>query len=201
MVNRANLKKLVIRLNSIGAVKFGEFTLKSGEVSPIYIDLRVLVSYPEVMIEVAKAYLPILKKLKYKRMAGVPYAALPIVATISMLNKKPWIYSRKEVKDYGTKKQIEGEYKEGETVVVIDDLVTTGASKLEVIDLFKKAKLNVFDIVVLVYREQGGKAALQKKGYRLHSVLPMSMIVDILFKEGKISKKKYLQVVEYFKNA
>lgn len=201
MADRANPKKLILSLYSIGAVKFGNFTLKSGEISPIYIDLRILVSYPKVMMEVAKTFLPILRKLKYKRMAGVPYAALPIVATISMLNKRPWIYNRKEVKDYGTKKQIEGEYKEGETIVVIDDLITTGASKLEVISIFEKAKLKVRDIAVLIYREQGGKAALKKRGYRLHYALSMHTMVDVLFKEGKISGKRYKEVIDYFKNA
>ncbi|MDO8503652.1 MAG: orotate phosphoribosyltransferase [bacterium] len=200
MANQTRYKKLILSLYSIGAVKFGTFTLKSGEVSPIYIDLRILVSHPKVMLEVAKAYLPILKNLKYKRMAGVPYAALPIVATISMLNRKPWIYNRKEVKDYGTKKQIEGEYKEGETVVVIDDLVTTGLSKLEVIKIFKEAKLKVRDIAVLIYREQGGMSALKKKGYKLYYAFSVNVMADVLFKEGKISKKRYQEVIDYFKN-
>lgn len=193
MKNRA----LILNLNKIGAVKFGKFTLKSGMVSPIYIDLRVLVSYPKVLKQVAESYLPVLRKIKYDRIAGIPYAALPIAAAISLLNGKPWIYTRKEVKEYGTKKAIEGEYKKGEKVVIVDDLITTGASKLEITQPLEKEGLLVKDIVVLVDREQGGKEELEGKGYTLHSVLPISDILDVLLGEGEISKTKYQEVKNF----
>ena len=78
-----NDTELIIELNSIGAIKFGRFKLKSGQLSPVYIDLRILVSYPKTMKKVAKAYAALLTKLKYDRMAAVPYAAMPIVAVVA----------------------------------------------------------------------------------------------------------------------
>ncbi len=169
-------QRLVADLFKIGVFKTGRFVLKSGKISSYYIDLRVLVSYPEVLKRVAEAYIEVLKMLKFDRLAAVPYAALPIVSAISVLGKYPFVYTRKEKKDYGTKKLIEGEYKKGELIVVVDDVITTGASKLEVIKPLENEGLYVKDIVVFVDREEGGREELEKKGYRLWSVFKVKEI-------------------------
>jgi len=122
------LSTLADELLSAGCIKFGEFTLKSGLKSPIYIDLRLIITYPKLLEQVGAAYLPLLEKLQFDRIAGLPYAAIPIATAISLAGNYPMIYPRKEVKAYGTKAEIEGEYHAGETVVVIDDLATTGGS-------------------------------------------------------------------------
>ncbi len=138
-------------------MQFGEFTLKSGLRSPIYIDLRRLVSYPSLLRSIGSAYLGILKALRFDRLAAVPYAAIPIATSISLQGGLPMIYPRKEAKDYGTRAEIEGDYKSGETVVLIDDLATTGGSKFEVIDKLKAAGLQVHDVVVLIDRQSGAR--------------------------------------------
>jgi len=193
----SNLSSLMIDLHRINAIKFGRFKLKSGMISPVYIDLRVLVSFPTVLIKVAKAYVLILKKLKYERMAAVPYAALPIVANISALNKKPWIYTRKEAKKYGIKKPVEGEFSKGEKVVLVDDMITTGASKMEVIKPLESLGLAVSDIVVLVDREQGGREQLKKAGYHFYAAFTISQWLKTLRQAGKISQAKYTEVINY----
>ncbi len=182
MVSKQNL---IIKLFQIGCIQFGNFTLKSGIKSPVYIDLRILVSYPKILKLIAKEYAKVLKKIDYNRIAAVPYAALPLAAAVSFLLNKPWIYTRKEVKDYGTKRPIEGQYKKGEKIVLIDDLITTGDSKLEVIQPLKNEGLKINDIVVLVDREQGGKEQLTKRGYRLYSVFKFSEMLKILYKKTK----------------
>ncbi|MBN1535517.1 MAG: orotidine-5'-phosphate decarboxylase, partial [Anaerolineales bacterium] len=116
-----HLNMLADMLLESGCVKFGQFTLKSGLQSPIYIDLRQLVGYPKVLSEVANAYLPILQSLAFDRLAALPYTALPIAAVVSLQGSWPMVYPRKEVKEYGTRAQIEGVYKSGEKVAVIDD--------------------------------------------------------------------------------
>ena len=124
------LTELADELLEAGCIKFGEFTLKSGLKSPIYIDLRQIITYPKLLEQIGAAYLPLLKDLKFDRIAGLPYAAIPIATAISLQGNYPMIYPRKEIKTYGTKAEIEGEYRAGETVVIIDDLATTGGSKI-----------------------------------------------------------------------
>lgn len=194
------LSTLADELLSAGCIKFGEFTLKSGLLSPIYIDLRRIISSPKLLEQVGAAYLPILQKLKFDRIAGLPYAAIPIATAVSLQGNYPMIYPRKEAKDYGTKAEIEGEYYVGETVVVIDDLTSTGGSKFEAIDKLTGAGLKVKDIVVLVDRQSGAKEALTGAGYHLHAVLTITQLLEHWEKTGKVGLEKIAETREFLKS-
>lgn len=172
------VEPLVEGLLSMGCVRFGEFTLKSGLISPIYIDLRRLVGFPGWMTQVAAAYIRQLKTLEFDRIAGLPYAALPIATAVSLQGNWPMIYPRKEVKGYGTAAKIEGIYQPGETVAVIDDLATTGGSKFEAIEKLTEAGLVVKDVVVLIDRESGAKESLEEAGFRMHALFTLTGLLD-----------------------
>jgi uridine monophosphate synthetase len=192
-------KELALDLHEIGALKFGEFTFKSGIVSPMYLDLRLFISYPKVLKKVAKLYAQKLKDLKYERLAGVAYAALPIAGAISLELNEPWIFMRKEglKKEYGLQKSLEGEFNKGDTVVMIEDLVTKASSLLEAIPAIENHGLVVKDAVVLLDYGKGGSEALKNKGYNLHAFMTTSELIDIMYSERKIYKAKHEQCVKF----
>ena len=100
------------------------------------------------------------------------------------------IYPRKEVKTYGTKAEIEGEFHTGETAIVIDDLATTGGSKFEAIEKLTAVGLIVKDIVVLVDRQSGAKESLDQAGYSMQAVLTITQLLDHWEETGKVEKDK-----------
>ncbi|HNB53057.1 MAG TPA: orotidine-5'-phosphate decarboxylase, partial [Anaerolineales bacterium] len=178
-------------LLDIGCVKFGEFTLKSGIQSPIYVDLRRLVADPKVLGLVAEAFVPILNGLTFDHLAGLPYAALPIATAISLRGGWPMIYPRKEVKAYGTKAEIEGVYEPGQRAVVIDDLISTGGSKFEGVEKLTAAGLHVSDVVVLIDRSSGKAAGgLAAHGVTLHAGFTLPGLLDYWERTGKVETEK-----------
>jgi uridine monophosphate synthetase len=196
-----SLSSLADRLLEAGCIKFGEFTLKSGLRSPVYIDLRQIITYPKLLAEIARVYLPILSSLQFSRIAGLPYAAIPIATAISLAGNYPMIYPRKEIKTYGTKAEIEGEYHAGETVVVIDDLATTGGSKFEAIEKLTGVGLVVKDVVVLVDRQSGANESLKQAGYSMHAVLTISQLLDHWEEMGRVEKDKIEETRKFLKQS
>ena len=196
-----HLSSLADGLLSAGCIKFGEFTLKSGLKSPLYIDLRQIISHPKLLAEIAQAYLPLLSNLQFSRMAALPYAAIPIATAICLTGNYPMVYPRKEAKTYGTKADIEGEYHAGETVVVIDDLATTGGSKFEAIEKLTSVGLVVKDVVVLVDRQSGAKESLAQAGYSLHAVLTIRQLLDYWEETGKVEKDKIEETRLFLQNS
>ena len=190
LITYPRLSTLSDNLLSAGCIKFGEFTLKSGLTSPIYIDLRRIITHPKLLEDIAQAYLPILSTLEFSRIAGLPYAAIPISTAIALAGNYPMIYPRKEAKSYGTKAEIEGEYHAGETVVVIDDLATTGGSKFEAIEKLTGAGLIVKDVVVLIDRQSGAKESLAQAGYSMHAVLTIGQLLEYWEETGKVERDK-----------
>ena len=178
--------ELIIGLAELGALQFGDFTLASGKRSSLYVDLRLLVSQPSLMQTAAGAYAKVLELLECERIAGIPYAALPIGAAVSLASAVPLIYNRKESKRHGLGKDIEGLWQPGDRVVIIEDVITTGGSIVSSVDLFRAAGLVVEDAVVLLDRQQGGVENLREVGIRVHSVLELNEVLVLLATTGHI---------------
>lgn len=128
---------------------------------------------------------------------GVPYTALPIATILSLKTKVPMVMRRKEAKSYGTKKLIEGVYSEGETCLIIEDCVTSGSSIMETVKDLRDSKIQCSEAVVLLDREQGGDALLKNNGIKMHSLLTMSKLMNILFDRKLISIDIKNKVTDY----
>ena len=192
-----SLRALVMELADLGAVRFGSFTLASGSQSPIYIDLRLLVSRPRLLARAAEAYAARLAGVPCDRIAGVPYAALPIGTAVAMAADKPLIYPRKEAKEHGLGKRIEGAWEAGDRVAIIEDLITSGGSTITTAATLRAAGLVVEHALVLIDREQGGPANLAAAGVTAHAVLTLTQILDILVEAGRLDAAKRLEVLTF----
>lgn len=194
------MKGLILNLNEVGAIKFGEFKMKNGLLTPVYIDLRVLISYPRILQTVADAMWEKIKDLHFDLICGIPYTALPFATLMAVQHNIPMILKRKETKDYGTKKAIEGHFSSGQICIIVDDMITNGASKFETIEPLEKEGLAIKDIIILIDREQGGKKLLAEKGYALRSILTLKDVLKTLSEENKISKDLLEKSLEFIQN-
>jgi uridine monophosphate synthetase len=170
---------IIASLYQIGAIQFGEFTLKSGVTSSIYLNLRKIISYPGLLHTIAEAMWEKTQACEFDLVCGVPYTALPIATCLSLEHNIPMIMRRKEKKNYGTKQSIEGVFKAGQRCLIIEDVVTTGGSIIETALDLEQAGLQINDLVALIDREQGGKENLNKK-YALHTLFSLSEMLHTL---------------------
>ena len=195
MTDTPPIETLVLTLHDIGAVQFGRFRLHSGRESRIYIDLRVLVSFPAALRQATAAYRALLAGLEYDLLAATPLAGLPIGTALCLDLDKPLIYPRKTAKSYGTGKNIEGRWSIGQTAVVIDDLITSGDSLLETIATVKAAGLKVHDTAVLIDREQGGREMLAEQGYALHAYTTLRQLLEMLVVHDRLTHYQRREVL------
>ena len=192
-----DLDHLANALFDHGCVQLGAFTLKSGLTSPIYIDLRLLVSQPRLLRQVAAVLARVARDLRFDRIAAIPYAALPIGTALALEMDRPMIYPRREVKGHGTRRPIEGTFSAGETALLLDDLITRGHSKLEAIEALEAAGLVVRDVLVLIDREQGGEDDLASRGYRLHAALKLTRLLAALRTSERMSQQEHQAILAY----
>lgn len=215
------LNHVFIHFYISSAFKFGEFTLKSGEKSPVYFDLRVIISHPDVIDQLNDLLHTFIQEnaIECDQLCGVPYtgkyyterihcntfliawftfSALPIATLLSHKTRKPMLIRRKEAKTgYGTAKLIEGIFKQGEKCLIIEDVVTTGSSVLETSNDLKSVGLIVEDAIVVVNREQGGSENLVKRGIKMYSLFTLKFLLETLRDAGRIEDSTVRNVGDY----
>lgn len=190
---------LILELYDIGAIKFGDFKLKNGLASPIYLDLRLIISYPKLLKQLGGLMFNLIHSKQFDLVCGIPYAALPIATCLSLEHHYPMVIRRREIKDYGTRKIVEGVYKPHQTCLVIEDVMTTGASILETVEALEGEQLTIKDIAVVVDRQQGGHIRLMQKGYHLHTLFTITEILEVLNEYQKITSQDLNRVQSHLK--
>jgi uridine monophosphate synthetase len=189
--------RLILQLYDIGCILFGDYVQSSGEVFPYYIDLRKIISNPQLFHQILTAYAEILQTLQFDRIAGIPYGSLPTATGLALRLNYPMIFPRKEVKAHGTRRVVEGNYQPGETIVVVDDILISGKSAMEGAAKLQSVGLKVQDIVVLIDHEKGVKERLRQQGYQAYSVLTLSEIVETLANAGRIRPEQVAAFAEH----
>jgi orotate phosphoribosyltransferase len=182
-----------------GAVKFGIFKLTSGKISSYYIDLRLILSFPEALKKVIEFYEKLANSVgvnNFQRIAGIPTAGVPFASILAFKLSKPFIYVRKEAKPHGRERRVEGLLYPGEKILIVDDLITTGKSMLNAINAIKSEGGIVTDAIVLIDREGGAQEKLMEENVNLKCFMKISEIAKKLLDMDAINIEEYEKMVK-----
>ena len=192
-----NIPELVLSLYEVGVIKFGKFRLTSGLESPIYIDLRVAISHPSIYKQLVNAMVNLLNNRDVDLIAGIETASIPWASMIAYELGKGLVYVRKEAKEHGTSRLVEGDLKPGARVIVIDDVVTTGSSIVRAIRILREQGGSVIGAAAFVDREQGGLEVIRREGVDAVALLSITSILNMLLNAGAIGRGLYEEVINY----
>ena len=189
-------------LYSSGCLKFGSFKIKSGAISPYYIDLARLLSSPTQLCSIAKVAAEQVTQIMYSdkidKLESIELKGALIVPSIACKINLPCVIVRKENKAYGVTGRIAGaDVAKGDNILFFDDVISEGLSKIESIKPLRELGGNIRHLLVVVNREQGGKENLEKIGFKVHALAKISEIVSSLRQHNRISKKQADEVLDY----
>jgi orotate phosphoribosyltransferase len=190
-------------LNKIGSLQFGAFKLTSGKISPYYIDLRIVPSFPDAFQKICNFCVDFVKDeintKNFERIAGIPVAGIPFASLIAYNLRKPFLYVRKDIRFHGRQRRIEGALAPGNRVLLIDDLITTGLSLQKAAKAITAEGGVVTDAFVLLDREEGGKERLDKNGIKLHALLNIKEVANKLYELDVIDDEKLKTILKQIK--
>ncbi len=193
----SDLYKMLLKT---GCLKFGVFKLKKGKLSPYYIDLKRIPSYPNGMNKVVSIYEDLVKNEvgsdSFDRISGIPVAGMSFASVLSYKLSKPFLYIRESTEIHGREKKVEGILSPGDRVLLVDDVVTSGKSIIEAAGVVRGEGGMVTDALVLVDREEGGVERLERAGVKLHSFVRMSEMAQGLVEAELINERQYTEIVK-----
>lgn len=172
--------KMSKALIECGALQFGDYTLASGAKSSYYIDIKKASTNPKVLKLIAELMASDVSELGYRpdRIAGVVLGSIPLAAALSLETGIPYVMVRKEKKDHGTSKLIEGDMMEGDRVLVVEDVITTAGSSISAIATIRDAGGKVTDVVSVIDRQGGGSENLSEVGVQLRPLVRASELLE-----------------------
>ena len=169
-----SIEELALKVKE-AALLTGDFILSSGRRSSYYLDKYRIETRPDILSVVAdglKEKIPPETDL----LAGPELGAIPLVTAVGLQTGIPFLLVRKKAKDYGTKKVVEGLYEQGQNVVLIEDVLTTGGQAVTAADSLRELGLNVLKIVCVIDREEGAREAVERAGYTFDPLLTRTMM-------------------------
>ena len=192
----------------LGAVQFGDFTLgRTTQHSPVYVNLRLLSSNPRALQRAGRVIheeVQTLQRMRnprvqpFQRVSGIPFGGLHLALAYSLASKVPLVYIHPAKERNGARAFVEGKHERGETVLLVDDLVTSGGNVIETAAFLKmEAGLQVKDVVVLLDRQEGAEERLRRHGYNLISILGLEAMLNYLMASGRIDEQWYRLSVDY----
>jgi len=192
----------------LGAVQFGDFTIgRTTQHSPVYVNLRLLISNPRALSRAARVMHEEVQALQtmrqaqirpFQRVCGIPFGGLHLSTAYSLRSQVPMVYVHPAKERNGNRVWVEGRYKAGERVLLIDDLVTSGGGIVETAKfLGSNAGLEVMDALVLLDRQEGAKEQLKTRGVNLISILGLETMLNYLMASELIDEEKYRASIEY----
>lgn len=178
------------------------FTVTSGAKSPVYFDCRTLISHPSAMTVVSGLFQRIIeeRRLECDAVAGGESAGIPFAARLAGVLGRPMVYIRKKPRGHGTGSQIEGTLGGDSHVLLVEDMITDGGSKMAFVDALNDAGATVTDCLVVLDREQGGAQSLAKKGVALHSLTTARELLEYAGRTREVSDADAQAVLEYLES-
>ena len=194
MTERPIVEEICKVLKKTNALEFGTYKLSSGRITPYYVDLRVIPSFPDAFQRVSDILTNSVKQAldtnTFDRIAGIPIAGTPFAALLAFRLNKPFLYTRQNLRLRGRERRVEGVLNPGDRVLLVDDLVTTGRSLIKAASAIRTEGGVVSDAFVLLDREEGGRERLAKNGINLHYVLRMGEAARILYELDVIDEEQ-----------
>ncbi len=194
MAEKPVVEEICKILKKTNALEFGAYKLSSGRITPYYVDLRVIPSFPDAFQRVSDIITDTVKQEldvnAFNRVAGIPIAGTPFASLLAFRLKKPFLYTRQTLRLRGRERRVEGVLIPGDRVLLVDDLVTTGQSLLKAATAIRAEGGLVSDAFVLLDREEGGLKRLEKNGINLHCVLRMGEAARTLYELSVIDEEQ-----------
>lgn len=192
----------IIRLFETGAIKFGEFILKSGVSSPFYINLRQIVSHPDLLESLSQLLSEIIPQQNVPdHLVGVPYAGIPIASTLSLRTKIPMLIPRKEEKAYGSKDMIIGEYLPGDSCLIVEDIITSGESIIETKEKLTGEGLKVAGAIVIIDRRGMRRDFDAEHGFPLYALFTIEEVITVLFQQSLVTQEQVMSAERFLRES
>ncbi|MBW2030459.1 MAG: orotate phosphoribosyltransferase [Deltaproteobacteria bacterium] len=198
------MKHVSLSLIRNDALKIGDYILHSGKKSPYYVDLRQSISDHIAMDwignSLARIVINEIGRAKVDKVMGVPTAGVPFATIVSQKLAIPMLYYRKERKEHGVRKKVEGNMERNDRILMIDDLITTGQSVIDAAEAAREQGGIVTELVVLLDREQGGSEYIRSHNIEPHVLFNISEAFEWLNEVKLLDKEKYRMIMDYIES-